>query len=81
MLLRTAALLILTAPLACSASRPREGTEVSSASRELPPESFRACAEKVPGAPCVLQVDEIEALGVCAPAHGRDRRLVCDGQR
>lgn len=78
-MLRALFILIIAQSVACSANRPREGTEVSSVSSELPPESYRACAGRAKGEACVLRVDEIEATGVCAPGRGKDVRLFCNG--
>lgn len=78
-MLRSLYVLVIAQCLACSGSRPREGTEVSSVSAELPPESFMACAGRAKGAACVLRVEEIEAAGVCEIGGGKDTRLFCNG--
>jgi hypothetical protein len=71
--------LVVAQSVACSGNRPREGTEVSSVSTELPPESYKACAGRAKGDACVLRLDEIEATGVCAVGRGKDLRLFCNG--
>lgn len=46
---------------------------------EAPREAFDACAQHAPGDACTVHIDEVEALGNCAPppATIQDRRLIC----
>jgi len=72
--------LLMVVFLGCA--RPATAPTNDVAHHDVPNESFAACANKTVGASCVVQLNELEALGACAPApkFSSDRRLYCNGQ-